>query len=330
MFPITKYFGNFFWEVIHIVINMNVKELRERYNLTQHQLADDTGIPRDRIAKWEQEKGSPKFEDKTILERYFAIKKNQLNLSLEHRDNEHIIKSLKIGVQLTKHLRTTKNTWESASKILDIPAISIQLFEKGLADYNTEHAKKIAEWAKIKIPDDWEDVPRETNYSSVDLSIRKPKISTDEEKDGITFLPISAQAGYPKRFNDPLYTRNLEKLFIPGFPYRGERYRIWEVEGNSMEPRFREGFYVLTEKVEQESWHQVKEHHVYVIVTEDDVLLKRVAKSVTKKDHWTLVSDNEELYPQFLIPIEIVKELWFVKRKMDWEMSPPKRFEIKL
>jgi transcriptional regulator with XRE-family HTH domain len=42
---------------------MNVKDLRIKLNLTQHELAAITGIPRDRIAKWEQGKGGAREAD---------------------------------------------------------------------------------------------------------------------------------------------------------------------------------------------------------------------------------------------------------------------------
>lgn len=48
---------------------MNVKELREKLFLSQQELWDKTGIPKDRIAKWEQGKWRPKSEDTAILQR---------------------------------------------------------------------------------------------------------------------------------------------------------------------------------------------------------------------------------------------------------------------
>lgn len=51
---------------------MNVKELREKKGLTQQELSDKTGIPRPRIAKWEQGKGQPKATDVKILEGIFG------------------------------------------------------------------------------------------------------------------------------------------------------------------------------------------------------------------------------------------------------------------
>lgn len=53
------------------VFHMDIKKLRQSKNWSQQQMADNTGIPKDRIAKWEQGKGSPKLEDHIILQRFF-------------------------------------------------------------------------------------------------------------------------------------------------------------------------------------------------------------------------------------------------------------------
>lgn len=50
---------------------MNVKEQRIKTGLSQQELANKTGIPKDRIGKWEQGKGSPKGEDTKTLEKFF-------------------------------------------------------------------------------------------------------------------------------------------------------------------------------------------------------------------------------------------------------------------
>lgn len=50
---------------------MNIRELRNSLNISQQELANKTGIPKDRIAKWEQGKGKPKVEDDKILEEFF-------------------------------------------------------------------------------------------------------------------------------------------------------------------------------------------------------------------------------------------------------------------
>lgn len=51
---------------------MNIKELRLKYHLSQQVLSNKTGIPRPRIAKWEEAKGKPKQADFEILANFFA------------------------------------------------------------------------------------------------------------------------------------------------------------------------------------------------------------------------------------------------------------------
>jgi transcriptional regulator with XRE-family HTH domain len=71
---------------------MNIKELREALNISQQDLADATGIPRPRIGKWEQGKGSPKAEDYKKLESFFGeqIRKNEEQPSNNNLGNTNI------------------------------------------------------------------------------------------------------------------------------------------------------------------------------------------------------------------------------------------------
>ncbi|MEX6689245.1 helix-turn-helix domain-containing protein [Danxiaibacter flavus] len=164
------------------------------------------------------------------------------------------------------------------------------------------------------------------NLTAEEKSIRKPKIETDPEQEGIIFVPISAQAGYSKHYLNPVFVKSLQKIYIPGMPYRGERYRIFEVDGDSMEPTLKQGYHVFCEFVEHESYDHIANFYVYVVVTEDRIMLKRLFKKSATE--FAVISDNEEFYPQFVLHIGDVKELWQVKRKMDWEMAPPKKFEV--
>jgi phage repressor protein C with HTH and peptisase S24 domain len=144
--------------------------------------------------------------------------------------------------------------------------------------------------------------------------------------EGIPVVPIMAQAGYSKHYLEPTFTTELEQIQLPNLPYRGDRYRVFEVSGDSMEPTLKEGFHVVCEKVENESWQSTAQFYIYVVVTLDRIMVKRLFRKNEKT--YVCISDNEEFYPQFILPMSEIKELWLVKRKIDWEMPPPKRFEI--
>lgn len=156
--------------------------------------------------------------------------------------------------------------------------------------------------------------------------IRREKAFKDGAE-GIAFVPISAQAGYSQHYLEPAYVKDLEHIYIPGMPYKGAKYRIFEVSGDSMEPTLKEHQHVVGERVEIDYWSSIARYYIYVVVTEDQIMVKRL---YTEKgwDYFILISDNKDFYPQFRIDKKDVRELWLVKRKMDWEMPPPSKFEI--
>ncbi|MEZ5018373.1 MAG: S24 family peptidase [Flavipsychrobacter sp.] len=146
-------------------------------------------------------------------------------------------------------------------------------------------------------------------------------------ENGLSVVPIMAQAGYSKHYLDPKFVDELEVMNIPNMPYRGDKYRVFEVSGDSMEPTLKEGFHVVGESVEPEYWNSTAQFYIYVVVTEDRIMVKRLYRK-EGNEIFVCISDNEEFYPQFALHRSEIKELWLVKRKIDWEMPPPKRFEI--
>ena len=159
-------------------------------------------------------------------------------------------------------------------------------------------------------------------------AIRRLKAFGDgsNNADGIGIVPIMAQAGYSRHYLEPTYTTELQQIQLPNLPYRGERYRVFEVSGDSMEPTLKEHFHVVCERVEPDFWNTTAQFYIYVVVTEDRIMVKRLYRKDNRA--FVCISDNEEFYPQFMLPMSEIKELWLVKRKIDWEMPPPKRFEI--
>jgi phage repressor protein C with HTH and peptisase S24 domain len=145
----------------------------------------------------------------------------------------------------------------------------------------------------------------------------------------VPFFPVKAQAGYVKAYDQEVYMDTLEKYALPpGVNPHGAVWRYWEVEGDSMEPAFKSGDVILTSQVPQMDWENLRNYYLYVIVTAERVLLKRIyCKNLLE---WVLISDNEENYPQQLLPSESVKEVWVFRRSIRADAKPPKVFEIKI
>ena len=89
-----------------------------------------------------------------------------------------------------------------------------------------------------------------------------------------------------------------------------------------MYPTICDGSYVVGEWVE--NWiKEVKDNRIYVIVSDEGILVKRVLNRLKKYDNLYLKSDNRKEHPnQTLEPIQI-KEIWAVKMHLSFELPDP-------
>jgi phage repressor protein C with HTH and peptisase S24 domain len=148
------------------------------------------------------------------------------------------------------------------------------------------------------------------------------------------FFPVKAQAGYVKAVDQEKYMDTLEHFALPpGITPHGQRWAYWEIEGNSMEPVFRSGDIILASQVHPMDWDQLRNFYTYVIVTKDEtgqegVLIKRIF--CKNQLEWVLISENESEYPQQLLPVEYIREVWVYRKTIKTDAAPTKQFEIKV
>jgi phage repressor protein C with HTH and peptisase S24 domain len=143
----------------------------------------------------------------------------------------------------------------------------------------------------------------------------------------VPLVGIKAQAGYVKGFEQVDYMETLEQYSLPpGVNPIGAIWRYFEIDGDSMEPTFCSGDIVLATMVPHEDWRDLKNFWVYVILTSDRLLIKRLYK---KSDtEWVLISDNEAVAPQVLLPVEEVKQLWLFRRQIRSKVPQPHEVKI--
>jgi phage repressor protein C with HTH and peptisase S24 domain len=134
---------------------------------------------------------------------------------------------------------------------------------------------------------------------------------------------IKAQAGYIKGYEQVDYVEALEQYSLPpGVNPTGAIWRYFEVEGESMEPTLYAGDVILASMLPHEDWNDIRNFCVYVILTEDQLLVKRVyRKSATE---WILISDNEVYFPQLPIDITKIKQVWTFRRHIRSRLPQPK------
>lgn len=324
-----------------------IKRLRDSIHLSAQKLADLIGIDAERLRKWEQKDLNPREEDLARIEQFFGLPLEEI-MKLDNLRAAQMVPrankdALSRAVDRIIDAREARGLTQSAVAEQLGQALgqsySLRQYQKIEAGEFPKFKKEVVRQLEtildirlyeliyeqnIKPPEGLGALPDGSSHLAWR---RQRKMGTDEDNDGIYYVPIAAQAGYARSYGNELYLHHLQKFVLPGFPYRGEKYRVFEVKGDSMEPVFKEGYHLICERVEPEAWQQIAEFYAYIIVLESDIILKRLA--FKNKENYVAISDNE-FYKQFLLPLKDIRELWFVKRKMDWEMAPGKKYRIEI
>lgn len=233
---------------------------------------------------------------------------------------------------LSKRRKEKGLTQQQVADMIDVSRVSYTFYEDGSRKPKFDVLIKILQILEFEIEDftsvtfvTSEPVTKNSSY----IDGRRRIKSETSEGFRVPLVPIKAQAGYTKSFDQAFYLDTLEKYAIPpGISYHGSEWRYWEIEGDSMEPTLHSRDIILTSQVNKHDWEFVRNFYIYVIVTEDRVLIKRVFQK--SPEVWVLISDNEESHPQQLLNVDEVKELWVFRRHIDSKAPVPRKFEIKL
>jgi len=135
-------------------------------------------------------------------------------------------------------------------------------------------------------------------------------VTVDREgNENTEFVPIVAHAGYTRQHNEPVFHQQLRHYRIPGF--ESGTFRAFEVAGDSMEPTLNHRDIVVASYVD--NWRLLEPGGVYVVVTDESVMLKRIQARITDEQQEVyLYSDNHHLKPYSLDASEI-SQLWRVR-----------------
>jgi phage repressor protein C with HTH and peptisase S24 domain len=135
-------------------------------------------------------------------------------------------------------------------------------------------------------------------------------LTNNEGKERIVHVPIPAQAGYAANALSLKAVRNLNAYSMPGFNLNEGSYRSFEVKGDSMYPSIEATDILICEFLDPSDWAAgLKDEEPYVVVTNSDVLVKRVMNRLRVDGLLQLHSDNEEYRP-FLVHEEEIREIW--------------------
>ena len=125
----------------------------------------------------------------------------------------------------------------------------------------------------------------------------------------IPMVNVDAHAGYISQCNDPDYIKTLGVYRIPGF--EDGDYRLFETDGDSMEPSLYSGEVVIAERLEPGK--AFDDGSLAVIVAEDGVLAKRIYLSTQDK---LIVKSDNTAYKPYTLNKKDIGEIWLIRSKI--------------
>jgi phage repressor protein C with HTH and peptisase S24 domain len=150
--------------------------------------------------------------------------------------------------------------------------------------------------------------PAQRVQATDNLRILTVQVAPDGDEN-IELVPVWAAAGYAAGgFTEPTFIQKLPSFRLPGAAFNNGSFRAFQVHGASMQGTLEDGDWIICRFVEK--WaHDILDNRVYVIVTETDVLVKRVLNQLNERGQLSLHSDNPSFDVQPLDARE-VREVW--------------------
>jgi len=142
-------------------------------------------------------------------------------------------------------------------------------------------------------------------------------VTESSGKELIVYVPYAAQAGYVDQVHDKKYLGDLPSFSLPDARFQYGTHRCFDVAGDSMEPILFNGEQVICDFIEPDNWTSLKSNYVYVIVTINGVVVKRIENRVGIDGNLLLRSDNN-YYEDVHLPLSDVKEIW----KVSYRLAP--------
>ena len=125
-------------------------------------------------------------------------------------------------------------------------------------------------------------------------------------KENIEVVPIKAKAGYKNGYADPEFVKKLPSFQLP-ILLNDRKYRMFQITGDSMLP-IPDKSWVIGEYLE--NWYDIKDGHAYVLLTQDEGIVFKIAYNQIKKKKNLLLKSLNSAYDPYEINVSEVKEVW--------------------
>lgn len=154
-------------------------------------------------------------------------------------------------------------------------------------------------------------------------ALNMPKFITvnSDNEENTLFVTAKAAAGYLNGYEDPEYRDTLQVINLPGL--QGQSHRAFEIKGQSMIPTHHSGSIAIGRFVE--SFNDIRDRRVYILVTKEGIVLKRVLNRIQEDNKLILISDNENKreFPTYTVTPDEVMEIWYWRASIIRESPEP-------
>ena len=141
----------------------------------------------------------------------------------------------------------------------------------------------------------------------------------DEEVSLVDYVPVSAHASFIEDLSGG--TADMDKYPIVATPAERkeiDKYKVFEVEGDSMYPTLSSGALVLVKEMPERSWHYAE--GVVVAVYLDYVVVKRVYRNDLLTNKCLILKSDNEAYGQMPVQMSDLRALYKCKRIISSEI----------
>jgi transcriptional regulator with XRE-family HTH domain len=125
-------------------------------------------------------------------------------------------------------------------------------------------------------------------------------------RENIEVVPLKAKAGYTNGYADPDFIKKLPVFQLP-ILFNDRKYRMFQISGDSMLP-IPDKSWVIGEYVE--SFYDIKDNHPYIVLTQDEGIVFKIAFNNLKKKKTLLLKSLNMEYQPYEVRITEVKEVW--------------------
>ncbi len=140
----------------------------------------------------------------------------------------------------------------------------------------------------------------------------KEKDIVQVEKPSISCVLSDYQLEYLQKRTDNDFTDSIPTISLIEDKFSKGPMRAFEVTSDLMDPSLTSGEIVVSNKLNEDKWGKLVNKFVYVFVTDENLLIRRLVNFDSKKSIFTISCDNA-FYDEDTLELGSIREIWQVR-----------------